>query len=153
MTYSRWTERLVSVYNLRLSHPTLPLLAVPWSAELANALADASGAIARLDARICASSLAPAWTLHASWTGYAAALRLQAVDLDEIDILSHACGLILSGRPSIETNADPFSALPSRQAHLAEKKGRHWREDLPFTFDLPDGWDNAPCPGPRIGLG
>lgn len=28
---------------------------------------------------------------------------------------------------------------------MAEKTGRHWREDLPFTFDLPMGWDNAPA--------
>jgi len=45
-----------------MSPPPLPLTAVPWSADLASALADTSAAIARLDARIYASSLAPAWT-------------------------------------------------------------------------------------------
>jgi len=128
-----------------MSRPPLPFTALNWTPDLAVVLADASAAIARLDARICASSLAPAWTLRASWTGYAAALRLQAFEMDEIDVISYECGLALPGRPPIETNADPFSALPSWQAHLAEKKGRHWREDLPFTFDLPDGWDNAPA--------
>lgn len=140
-----WTVDGTSIYNLRMSHPPLPLTGLDWTPDLAAALADASAAIARLDARICASSLAPAWALRASWTGYAAALRLQAFEIDEIDIISHECGLTLAGRPLIETNADPCSALPSWQARLAEKKGRHWQEDLPFTFDLPDGWDNSPA--------
>lgn len=83
--------------------------------------------------------------MRASWTGYATALRLQAFEIDEIDIISHECGLTLPGRPPIETNAEPFSALPTWQATMAEKTGRHWREDLPFTFDLPMGWDNAPA--------
>lgn len=128
-----------------MSPPPLPLTALNWTPDLAAALADASAAIARLDARICATSLAPAWTLRASWTGYATALRLQAFEIDEIDIISHECGLTLPGRPPIETNAEPFSALQSWQATMAEKTGRHWREDLPFTFDLPMGWDNAPA--------
>ena len=128
-----------------MSRPPLPLTALNWSPDLAAALADASAAIARLDARICASSLAPAWTLRATWTGYATALRLQAFDIDEIDIISHECGLALPGRPPIETNADPFSSLKPWQSTLAQKKGRHWREDLPFTFDLPEGWDKAPA--------
>ena len=31
------------------------------------------------------------------------------------------------------------------QAGLSEKEGRHWREDLPFTFDAPAGWTEAPA--------
>ncbi|SMD09470.1 hypothetical protein SAMN06272759_1423 [Novosphingobium sp. B1] len=128
-----------------MSAPPLPLTALSWTPDLAVALADASAAIARLDARICASSLAPAWTLRASWTGYAAALRLQAFEIDEIDIISHACGLTLPGRALLETASDPFAALAPWQARLVEKKGRHWREDLPFTFELPEAWDKAPA--------
>lgn len=125
--------------------PPLPLTAVPWSAELANVLADASAAIARLDARICASSMAPAWTLRASWTGYAAALRLQAVEIDEIDIIAQECDLHIPGRPRLETVGDPFSAIEPWRARLTESEGRHWREDLPFSFDPPAGWDDAPA--------
>lgn len=128
-----------------MSAPPLPLTALNWSPDLAAALADASAAIARLDARICASSLAPAWTLRASWIGYAAALRLQAFEIDEIDIISHECGLTLPWRAPLETASNPFAALAPWQAMLVEKVGRHWREDLPFTFELPDGWDNAPA--------
>lgn len=128
-----------------MSPPPLPLCALPWTPDLAAALAEASAAVARLDARICASSLAPAWRLRASWAGYAAALRLQAFAVDEIDSIAHACGLQLAGRPRLETAADPFAALAPWQARLAELHGRHWREDLPFTFDPPVGWTEAPA--------
>lgn len=102
---------MISVYNICMIRPPLPLTAVPWSAELANVLADASGAIARLDARICASSLAPTWQLRASWTGYGNALRFQNFEIDEIDIISRECGLHLAGRQRLETVGDPFSAI------------------------------------------
>ncbi|NML95919.1 hypothetical protein [Novosphingobium olei] len=128
-----------------MSPPPLPLCALAWSPDLAGALAEASAAVARLDARICASSWAPAWRLRASWAGYAAALRLQAFAVDEIDSIAHACGLQLAGRPRLETAADPFAALAPWEARLAEPHGRHWREDLPFTFDPPQGWAEAPA--------
>jgi hypothetical protein len=128
-----------------MSPSPAPLTALAWSPDLAAALAEASAALARLDARICASSWAPAWRLRASWAGYAAALRLQAFEVDEIDIISHACDLQLAGRPRLETAADPFAALAPWQARLSEKEGHHWREDLPFTFDLPAGWTEAPA--------
>lgn len=128
-----------------MNHPPSPLTALAWSPDLAAALAEASAALARLDARICASSWAPAWRLRASWAGYAGALRLQAFAVDEIDSISHACGLQLAGRPRLETAADPFAALAPWQARLSEKEGRHWREGLPFTFDAPAGWTEAPA--------
>lgn len=55
----------------------LPFSALAWTPDLAGALAEASAAIARLDARICASSFGSAWRLRASWTGYATALRCE----------------------------------------------------------------------------
>lgn len=128
-----------------MNHPPPPLTALAWTPDLAAALAEAAAALARLDARICASSWAPAWRLRASWAGYAAALRLQAFEVDEIDIISHASGLQLAGRPRLETATDPFAALAPWQAGLSEKEGRHWREDLPFTFDAPAGWTEAPA--------
>jgi len=123
----------------------LPFTSLAWSPDLTSALADASAAIARLDARVCASSVAPAWHLRSCWIGYATALRLQSFEIEEIDIIAHECDLQLPGRPHLETVADPFSALAPWQARLAEKDGRHWREDLPFTFDPPRGWDEAPA--------
>jgi len=121
-----------------------PLSDLPWTADLAIALADASSAIARLDARICASSFAPAWKLRASWTGYAAALRLQQFPLEEIDIIAENCGIRLAGREAPSTAAEPFAAYHPWLARLAQADGRHWREDLPFSFDPPTGWAEAP---------
>ena len=123
----------------------MPLSAIAWTPDLVSALADASSAIGRLDARISATALAPAWHLRASWTGYAKALSLQHLEIEEIDIISRQCGLQLAGRPRLETAGAPFSALEPWRNRLAEKEGRHWREDLPFSFDLPAGWDEAPA--------
>lgn len=128
-----------------MSRPPLPFTALTWTPALAGALAETTAAIARLDARITANSVAPAWKMRASWTGYAAALRLQQVELEEIDIIAEQCGLRLAGRPLLPTAGAPFAAYEPWLARLAEPEGRHWREDLPFTFDPPDGWQEAPA--------
>lgn len=127
-----------------MARTPLPLTGIPWSPDLAEALAAASSAIGRLDARICVSSLAPAWRLRASWMGYATALRLQAFEIEEIDIIARECALVLPGRPGIATLGDPFFAFEPWSARLAETDGRHWREDLPFTFETPHDWHEAP---------
>lgn len=100
--------------------------------------------IGRLDVRISASSVAPAWMLRASWTGYATALRLQRHEIDEIDVISHFTGVSIPGRPPVVTAGDPFGAYADWAAELAAGHDRHWREDIPFTFDIPDGWRDAP---------
>ena len=82
-----------------MNRPLPPLCALAWTPDLVSALADASGAIGRLDARISATALAPAWRLRASWNGYAKALSLQHLEIEEIDIISWRCGLQLAGRP------------------------------------------------------
>ena len=128
-----------------MSTPPPPFTALAWTAPLASALADASAALARLDARVCATSLRPGWTLRASWSGYAAALALQQSAVEEIDIIADRCGLRLPGRALVRTEDEPFAALPGWQALLAEPAGRHWSQDLPFTFDPPPGWQDAPA--------
>ncbi|WP_145206797.1 hypothetical protein [Sphingobium sp. B2] len=127
-----------------MTRPPLPFTALAWTPDLAAALGEAMAAIARLDARICVSPFAPAWTLRASWAGYATALRLQQLELEEIDIIAEQCGLRLAGRPLPQTTGTPFDAYGPWLARLAEPEGRHWREDLPFTFDPPAGWREAP---------
>ncbi len=77
--------------------------------------------------------------------GYARALQLQRYEIEEVDIISRECGLQLAGRPRLETAGDPFSALEPWRIRLAENDGRHWREDLPFSFDPPQGWAEAPA--------
>lgn len=127
-----------------MKRPPQPLTSIVWTPDLASALADAGSAIGRLDARICATSFGPAWQLRASWMGYATALQLQKFEIEEIDIICRECDLQLAGRPRLETAGDPFFDFESWRARLAEKDGRHWREDLPFSFDPPAGWDDAP---------
>lgn len=123
----------------------LPFSALPWTPALASAVADASAALARLDARVCASSLAPGWKLRASWTGYAAALHLQHSQIEEIDIIAERCGLRLPARPVPRTEDEPFAAYEPWLAALHEPESRHWSDGLPFTFDAPTGWHDAPA--------
>lgn len=122
-----------------------PLTAVPWTAALADGLATASAALARLDARVSASPLKPAWLLRASWAGYARALHLQHAEIEEIDIIAERCGLRIAGRALPRTDDEPFAAYAPWLARLSEPDGRHWAEDLPFTFDAPPAWREAPA--------
>lgn len=132
-----------------MAPPPLPLTAVAWTPALADELAQASAALARLDARVSASSLRPGWILRASWAGYAAALRLQQSPVEEIDIIAERCGLRLPGRALIRTEDEPFAAYEPWLAALAEPtdgpRARHWSDGLPFTFDPPEGWREAPA--------
>lgn len=120
-----------------MNHPPLPLCGLAWTPDLVSALADAINAIGRLDAQVSNTALAPAWHLRASWNGYAKALSLQHLEIEEIDIIAHACDLQLPGRVHLETAEAPFATLAPWQGQLAEPATRHWRENLPFTFDPP----------------
>lgn len=128
-----------------MTRPPLPFTALAWTPELASTLAETATAVARIDARISVSSLAPAWKLRASWTGYATALRLQQFGIEEIDIIADQCGLRLAGRSPPPTTGAPHAAYQPWLARLSETQERHWREDLPFTFDPPAGWTEAPA--------
>jgi hypothetical protein len=121
-----------------------PFTQLDWTPDLAAVLADAVAALNRLDARIAVSSFASAWKLRASWTGYAAALRLQQAPLEEIDIIAEYCGLRVPGRSVPATAGRPYEAYPAWLEQIAQGAGYHWREDLPFTFAIPEGWDQAP---------
>ena len=133
-----------SVYKrpMRLTHK--PLTDVEWTPDLVAALADASAAIGALDARVSNSLLTVAWQNRVKLTGYAASLRLQHEPIEEVDVFSYFCGLRLPGRAIPETNSDPYAEFAEWEAMLADGKGRHWREALPFTFELPKGWESAP---------
>jgi len=92
----------------------------------------ASVAIGRLDAQVSASSVARSWSLRASWTGYARALRLQGVEVDDIDVFSWGSGVAVPGRPRLHTTIDHFAGFEPWRDRLDET-GRHWAEELPFT--------------------
>lgn len=128
-----------------MSRSSKPLTNLVWSPALAGLLADTHAALARLDARLSVTSLAQAWHLRAAWNGYATALQLEGFEVEEIDIIARACAFQMPGRPRLETVREPFAAFESWHARLRETNGRHWREDLPFTFETPTGWEDAPA--------
>lgn len=70
-----------------------------YSPQMVTAIATASAAVARLDARILGSPVASAWIRQISWAGYAKALQLQSAEIEEIDLFSWACGFQIAGRP------------------------------------------------------
>ncbi|MCW1431971.1 hypothetical protein OLX23_22910 [Novosphingobium sp. JCM 18896] len=106
---------------------------------MVNAIASCSAAIARLDARICASSVRAAWVRRAAWSGYAKALQLQQVELDEIDAFSWGCGLKLPGRAQPTTHLDLYADFAPWQAALAESDPLAWRDALPLAIGEPAG--------------
>jgi hypothetical protein len=103
----------------------------------------ASVSIGRLDALVSASSVARAWSLRASWTGYARALRLQGVEIDDIDVFSWGSGVIVPGRPRFQTTIDYFSAFAPWRDRL-DQTGRHWAEELPFSVRPEPGRSRVP---------
>ncbi|WP_232280449.1 hypothetical protein [Sphingomonas sp. PAMC 26605] len=101
-------------------------------AGVGRAIEQCALAIARLDARVSASSVTNAWALRAAWTGYARALRLHGVEIDEIDVFSWGTGVSIPKRPARNTLLDSYAAFPIWRERMAQR-GRHWAEDLPFT--------------------
>lgn len=123
---------------------------VAWTPELASLLADCSAAIARLDARISASSLREAWTVRASISGFAAALRAQHIELEEIDVFCAHFGLKTERKVnsldlgSIDRLPGWIEASGCKSEAIGCPNDRHWNENLPFIFDPPTNWDPAP---------
>ncbi|MBV1692567.1 hypothetical protein KRR38_34280 [Novosphingobium sp. G106] len=104
---------------------------------MASAIASCTGAIARLDARVCVSSVASAWNRRAMWSGYARALQLQSAELDEIDVFSWGCGLQIPGRALRATNLDQFDRFDEWQAALADPDRLAWRDSLTTAVGEP----------------
>lgn len=102
-----------------------------YTPELVSAIASCSAAIARLDARISASSVASAWGLRAAWSGYARGLQLQGVEIDEIDVFSWGCGLRIEGRPFRATNLGEFTEFDDWRTALLSEDALGWRDGLP----------------------
>lgn len=111
--------------------PALPRLGPTYTVEVVQSLARCTGAITALNARISISPVAKPWQVRASWSGYATALQLQGVEVDEIDIFSRACGIKLPHRPMMSTTLDPLERFAEWQRELAQADGPGWRELLP----------------------
>jgi hypothetical protein len=115
----------------------IPRFDPSYSPSVVRAIAHCTAAISALDARICVSPIARPWRMRASWSGYTTALRLQGVEIDEIDVFSWGCGLKLPGRPIISTTLDPFDAFDPWQHRLAFEQGPGWRDHLPTAIGEP----------------
>jgi hypothetical protein len=140
--HSSWTEMGISVYKHPMAGPSSPFSSLPWTPDLVDAFGEAWAAIARLDARVSASS-SPRLALAGQLVRLCHRIATQQFALEEIDIIAHQCAIRLAGRPMPVTASDPFGAYDGWLATLAQSGGRHWREDLPFTFDPPEGWSEA----------
>jgi hypothetical protein len=101
------------------------------------AIASATAAVARLDARICVSPVASAWQRRAMWSGYAKALQLEGAEIDEIDVFSWGCGLALPGRARRATHLDVFEEFAPWHAALGESDPLAWRDRLPTAIGEP----------------
>ncbi|MEM6409984.1 MAG: hypothetical protein AAF683_00445 [Pseudomonadota bacterium] len=86
-----------------------PFDQLDYTPELISSLLSASSAIGALDARVSASPMAAAWKRRASWTGYAAALRLQNEPFEEIDVIAHLCDFTLPAREKGPTTGEVFT--------------------------------------------
>lgn len=102
-----------------------------YTPEMVSTIASCSAVIARLDARISASSVASAWVLRAAWSGYARGLQLQGVEIDEIDVFSWGCGLRIEGRPVRATNLGEFTEFDDWRTALLSEDALGWRDALP----------------------
>ncbi|WP_254515863.1 helix-turn-helix domain-containing protein [Novosphingobium sp. G106] len=108
-----------------------------YSAQMASAIASCTGAISRLDARICVSPVAKAWARRAMWSGYAKALQLQQAEIDEIDVFSWGCGLKVPGRALRTTHLDVYEDFEPWEAALADSDPLAWRDALPLAIGEP----------------
>lgn len=117
----------------RSSHPS------SITAEIALAIEDGAIAIGRLDSRISGSSVRSAWSLRAAWTGYARALQLQGVEIDEIDLFSWGCGLTLPHRTARPSTLSEFEGFASWRATFAAPDRTPWRDRLPFPPSIAPG--------------
>lgn len=112
---------------------------------MVSAIASSAASIARLDARISVSSVRSAWTIRTAWSGYARALQLQGVEIDEIDVFSWGCGLRIPGRPIRATNIDQFDRFEDWREALLLKDPLAWRDTLPLAIgDPPNSADHPP---------
>ncbi|QYE33234.1 hypothetical protein KZX46_03760 (plasmid) [Polymorphobacter sp. PAMC 29334] len=128
-----------------MTYPLPDLSAPDWTPLLAGLLEATALAIGRLDARVSGASTRWSWVERASWIGFTEARRGQGAEIDEIDIFALACGVAVPGRGPPAFAADEHAALAAWQAALARPDGRHWRELIPVTLNLPPEWSDRPA--------
>lgn len=124
----------------------IPDLSDPvWTSKIVTALERAAALIGRLDARVSVSPVAAPWSLRASWTGYATALRGQSAEIDEIDIISRECRVKLLGRPTMQTNVDDPDTLSGWQGRLRHREAHYWRDVAAIQTEVAHAWNRRPA--------
>ncbi|WP_022684428.1 MULTISPECIES: hypothetical protein [Sphingomonadales] len=108
-----------------------------YTPKMVTAIAAATAAIARLDARIIVSPVAKAWSTRAAWSGYARALQLQSAEVEEIDVFSWGCDLKIPGRPPLPSHLDLFDRFAEWRAALQDDDRLRWRDRLPTAIGDP----------------
>lgn len=108
------------------------------------ALERAAFAIARLDARVSATCVREAWVERASWTGFAAALQGQGVEIEEIDVFLRETDVPLPQRALLATNILDDGQHVAWQASLAKSQVPHWRELVSYPRTLSADWAQRP---------
>lgn len=128
-----------------ISPAKTPVYVPSYSAKMVTALAAATAAIARLDARICGTPVRQAWQQRAAWSGYAQALNLQQAEIAEIDVFSWACALKIPGRALRATHLDVFDQFGSWLAALYDPDPLAWRDALPTAIGEPEAAAQHPA--------
>lgn len=126
-----------------MAHST-PLMPDKIDLDMARLLERIALAIGGLNSTVSGGFIHHIWHQRACWTGYARALQLQGVELDEIDVISWATTIPIPGRARFDTLLDPFDAFVPWTVMLGARDQRHWREDLPFTPVIPTDFSDAP---------
>lgn len=128
-----------------MTRPISDLSEPVWTSKLVSALERAAASISRLDARVSVSPAAAPWSLRASWTGYATALRGQSAEIDEIDIFSRESGVKLPGRPAMPTHVDDPGTLQAWQGGLRQRQPHYWRDVAAIPTDVAEDWNRRPA--------
>lgn len=123
-------------------HPT-SRFGPDYTPTTVSVIASCSAMVSALDARVSCSPVASAWCLRSAWSGYAQALRLQGVEIDEIDAFLWGCGLRLPDRPFRTTHLDEFADFGDWHGTLLSEDTLAWRDSLPTAiFEPPDAIDH-----------
>lgn len=124
--------------------PTSPLLAPPYSGTVAREIAQASGAIAALNAALFRHPCAAAWGVRASWSGYAESLRVGGAEIDDIDVISWATSVPIAGRRPPSSILVDYAGYRPWTERLSANTSGHWNVALPFTATPSASADGPP---------
>lgn len=110
-----------------------PVFCPPYSGTVAREIAEASGAVAALNAALFRHPCAQPWMLRASWFGFAESLKLGGAEIDVIDVISWATSVLIAGRRPPGTILVDYAGYQPWVERLSTNRSGHWNVALPFT--------------------